>query len=43
MKKILIRIVMMATFLLTMVAFSGAASACHFFFYEPEVPAKLRR
>ncbi len=43
MKKLLIGIAGVITFLLTMVASAGAASASFWFTYEPEVPAKLRR
>lgn len=29
--------------LLTLIATAGAASACSYYFYEPELPAKLRK
>ncbi len=43
MKKLLIRVATIITFLLAMVASAGAASASFWFSYEPVVPAKLRK
>ncbi len=43
MKKLLVPMAGVITFLLTMVASVGAASASSWFTYEPEVPARLRK
>lgn len=43
MRKLLKPVAVVVTFLLTMVAFAGAASASYYLFYEPQVPAKLRK
>ena len=43
MKKLLIPMAGVITFLLTMIASASAASASVWFSYEPEVPAKLRK
>lgn len=43
MKKVLISTAALIAFLLTMLASAGAASACMWLFYEPKVPAKLRK
>lgn len=42
MRRILIWAAGAAVTVLTLIACTGAASACHIMFYEPEVPAKLR-
>ncbi|NLX90441.1 MAG: cyclic lactone autoinducer peptide [Firmicutes bacterium] len=42
MKRTLIWLAGVAVMLLTMIASVGAASACSWMYYEPEVPAKLR-
>ncbi|MEW5785489.1 MAG: AgrD family cyclic lactone autoinducer peptide [Bacillota bacterium] len=43
MKKMLIRVAAVVTFLLTMIAGAAAASASIWITYEPTVPAKLRK
>ncbi len=43
MKRLLISSAAVIAFLLTMLASAGAASACFWLAYEPEVPAKLRK
>lgn len=43
MKKLLVRLAAVLVFLLTMVANAAAASASIWIYYEPEVPARLRR
>lgn len=42
MRRILIWMAGVAVVLLTFIASTGAASACHVMLHEPEVPAKLR-
>ncbi len=42
MKKIFVWLAGAAVVMLTIIASTGAASACTVMYYEPEVPAKLR-
>ncbi|MEW5922305.1 MAG: cyclic lactone autoinducer peptide [Bacillota bacterium] len=43
MKRLLVWLASAAVVLLTLVATAGAASACNFILYEPQVPAQLRK
>lgn len=43
MKRITLWLVTALVGILTFASFVNVAGACHWMFYEPEVPAKLRR